>query len=286
MAQSRIIHADGSDERQEKHRCRWEDRYNNGDWHCSNCGAVVEKDEQINHNWYFCYHCGKRMEGTKDVRITNRKIAESMNWKEEWEKMYETAQRAFKDHRATLIQDSDRFTIIDWRKANGEGDYYCNFIVDKKRGSLIVSGDLGDSIATWFSPVTVSKLKRYIFHDISYYMSKFQCTSDDYCYDEKYVFECLMEHLFGYGEDFEENLESYVSTSEFYSIEEFKEEMMEEVNKSIHDDDFIPTERLCEIATDVYPDAWEGMHRLGAQIKTRVYLWAIGFNMACDQIGM
>ena len=61
MAQSRIIHADGSDERQEKHRCRWEDRYNNGDWHCSNCGAVVEKDEQINHR-------GQKMCGSQTER--------------------------------------------------------------------------------------------------------------------------------------------------------------------------------------------------------------------------
>ena len=39
----------------------WEDTYNDGDWHCSNCGAIVEKYEQINHNWYYCYHCGAKM---------------------------------------------------------------------------------------------------------------------------------------------------------------------------------------------------------------------------------
>ena len=208
------------------------------------------------------------------------------DWKTEWEKNYEIAQRSFKGHRATLIQDSDRFTIIDWRKANGSVDYYINFIVDKKRGSLIVSGDLGDSIATWYNPVTISNLKRYIYHDIPYYMSKFQCSSDDYYYEQEFVFECLMEHLFGYDEDFVENLESYVSASEFDSIEEFRAELMEEVNKSINNDDFIPTDRLYEIATDVYPDAWEGMNKLGARIQTRVYLWAIGFNMACNQLGM
>ena len=34
----------------------WVDQYNDENWHCSKCGAIVEKDEQINHNWYFCYH--------------------------------------------------------------------------------------------------------------------------------------------------------------------------------------------------------------------------------------
>lgn len=44
----------------------WEDKYNDGDWHCSNCGAIVEKDEQGRHNWYYCYHCGAKMEGVKN----------------------------------------------------------------------------------------------------------------------------------------------------------------------------------------------------------------------------
>lgn len=34
----------------------------NGDWHCSVCKAIVERDEQINHYWQYCYHCGAEME--------------------------------------------------------------------------------------------------------------------------------------------------------------------------------------------------------------------------------
>lgn len=33
-----------------------------GSAQCSECMAVVEADEWENHNWYFCYHCGARME--------------------------------------------------------------------------------------------------------------------------------------------------------------------------------------------------------------------------------
>lgn len=40
----------------------WKDKYNDGDWHCSVCGAIVEKDEQKRHNWYRCYHCGAKMD--------------------------------------------------------------------------------------------------------------------------------------------------------------------------------------------------------------------------------
>ena len=40
----------------------WVDRYNDGNWHCSICGAIVEKDEQTYRNWYWCYHCGAKMD--------------------------------------------------------------------------------------------------------------------------------------------------------------------------------------------------------------------------------
>lgn len=43
----------------------WEDKYGDGDWHCSVCGAIVEKDEQNRHNWNRCYHCGAKMDGNE-----------------------------------------------------------------------------------------------------------------------------------------------------------------------------------------------------------------------------
>ena len=42
-------------------KAEWKDRFNDGDWHCSNCGAIIEKDEQKRHYWVYCYHCGRRM---------------------------------------------------------------------------------------------------------------------------------------------------------------------------------------------------------------------------------
>lgn len=206
--------------------------------------------------------------------------------KDEWENAYKHAERHFKDHAATLIQDTDRFTIIDWRNKNGSSKYYINFIVDKKRGSLIVSGDLGDSIAVWYNPVEVSDLKKYIYKDIPYYMSKFQCTSDGIVYVENDVIEELIDGLFGTEDDREENIETYIAASYFDSFDDFKEEIAEEVQKSIHNRDFHPTDRLFELATDVYPDAWELFNGCGAKIDGRVYLWAIAFNMACNQLGL
>lgn len=41
---------------------QWIDKYGDGDWHCSCCGAIVENHEQDYRNWYFCYHCGAKMD--------------------------------------------------------------------------------------------------------------------------------------------------------------------------------------------------------------------------------
>ncbi|MGN1303758.1 MAG: hypothetical protein ACI4YB_01855 [Oscillospiraceae bacterium] len=198
-----------------------------------------------------------------------------------WEKWHTNALEAFKTHKATLIQDTERYCIIDWRKSDGDGEYYINFIVDKKRGSLIVSGDLGDSIATWYNPLTVSNLKSYIYKNIDYYMSKFQCSSDKYFYEEDYVFDSLIEHLE------KENIDNYIENSyKFDDFQEFEEEIRDQICNSIRDDEFVPTNELYEIATDIDADAWEYLYTCGAQIKGRVYLWAIGFNMACEQLGL
>ena len=55
------------------------------------------------------------------------------------EEILNKCKERFAAHKATLIQDTDRYMIIDWRKADGSIDYYVNYILDKKRGSLIIT---------------------------------------------------------------------------------------------------------------------------------------------------
>ena len=199
-----------------------------------------------------------------------------------WEKAYEHAERHFQNHEATLIQDSERYTIIDWRNKDGRSDYYINFIVDKKRGIFYVSGDLGDSIAAWYNKIEISDLKNYIYKDIEYYMSKFQCSTDRLCFDSDDVLNYLICELF----DDDEAINNYFSDHDDYL--QFREEMEEEIEKSLKECDslFYPTDRLFEMVTDIYDDAWELLYNPAAEIDLRVYLWAIGFYMACNQLGI
>jgi hypothetical protein len=198
----------------------------------------------------------------------------------DWDNQLKNAQERFKNHKAKLVADTEDFTIIDWRNADGRSDYYVNFFVDKRRGSLHVDGDLGSSIATWYNRLKVSDLKSYIYNDVGYYMGKFQCTSDDYIYDEDDVFE----ELVGYLE--KDNIEEYIETSgDFDDYDDFEETVRSEIANSIHDRrTFIPTERLYEIVTDIDDGAWEYISSCGKRVDGRVYLWAIGFYMAVEQL--
>ena len=182
----------------------------------------------------------------------------------------------FATHKATLIQNTDRYCIIDWRRADGGINHYVNYIVDKKRGSLIVSGDLGDSIATWYNSLDLANLKSYIH----YYISKIQCSSDLYSYDEDDVIEDIKARL-----DEPDVLEYIEENDRFESEEEFWEFVEDEVSSSIYDR-FIPSQNLSDVIEEIYYNSWEWLSDCGKRISTRVYLWAEGFYMACNQLGI
>ena len=40
---------------------RWQRRKGSDCWECSKCHAVLESDDIVRHNFYYCYHCGADM---------------------------------------------------------------------------------------------------------------------------------------------------------------------------------------------------------------------------------
>ena len=199
--------------------------------------------------------------------------------RDEWNHWLKHAENHFKDHKAKLVFNNEDFTVIDWRNKNGESNYYINFFVDKRRGSLHVDGDLGSSIATWYNRLKISDLKSYIYNDVEYYMGKLQCTSHKYCYDEDDAFLEFEDYI---GK---ENIEDYIELSDkYYDFEEFKTDVTDEICNSMRGKDFVVTDRLYEIATEFDADAFEWISSIGQSIDGRVYLWAIGFYMAVTQL--
>lgn len=191
----------------------------------------------------------------------------------------------FSTHKATVITENDRYLIIDWRREDDSGDYYINFIIDKKRGAFIVTGDLGDSIAIWYNPVTPENLKSWIYNDIGYYIGKIQCASDLYKYDEDDIINDIKENINETAiNDYIENNNRYF---EHNNTEEFWEYMKSLVSESMyeHDTVFVASDDLRNILEDLDPDWWEWLDDCGRHIDGRVYIWTIGFKMAMEQLG-
>lgn len=40
---------------------KWQRRKGSDCWECSECHAVMESDDFVRHNFYYCYHCGADM---------------------------------------------------------------------------------------------------------------------------------------------------------------------------------------------------------------------------------
>ena len=47
--------------KEERKKERWQRRKGSDCWECSECHAVLESDDIVRHNYYYCYHCGADM---------------------------------------------------------------------------------------------------------------------------------------------------------------------------------------------------------------------------------
>ena len=45
----------------ERKKGKWQRRKGSDCWECSECHAVLESDDIVRHNFYYCYHCGVDM---------------------------------------------------------------------------------------------------------------------------------------------------------------------------------------------------------------------------------
>lgn len=98
---------------------------------------------------------------------------------------------------STLVFEDDNFFIMDWRDKNGSGNLATRYIVDKQKGDLIIKGDSGECIASWYNPITVENLVHYI-NSAEYFIGKMRCSSHKYTYDYHDVEKDLEDEKQGY----------------------------------------------------------------------------------------
>lgn len=198
------------------------------------------------------------------------------------------ATKVFSTHKATLIQDDEQHTTIDWRRDDGSIEYYINFIVDKKHGNLIISGDAGYCVATWHRPLTIAKLKTYI-NDVPYFIKKIQCSTDKYTWDPEDIFADI-KNIFNECE-YNNRIQRYIKDINSYECSyetenNFWANIKNDIYESEYGDKFVPTSSLIDTMSYFDAEYYEWLYNCGRRIAFRVHLWVTGFIMACEQLGL
>lgn len=191
------------------------------------------------------------------------------------EERKERARNSFRNHEATIVLQNDDFFVVDWKNRNGSGEYAVRYLLDIKKGNFVVSGDLGDSVASWYNKVIPEKLKSFV-NDISYYIGKFQCTSDNYTYEMRDIRNDL------------EEIKQEAMEDEIAEVEQINEDFseMENILSDMSDDETYSDELIRLFEKYFNPWYESGFRDLGKRISQRVVLWAVGFQMACQQLGI
>lgn len=185
----------------------------------------------------------------------------------------------FKDHKAEVALENEDFLILDWKDRNGSKDYAVRYIVDCQNGILIISGDLGNCIASWYNPVTPDALAHYV-NNISYFIEKFQCSSCKY----NYRMEDIESDLESIKEEYLKD-ESRIYREPTEKIEKDFAEMLDLCKEITFGEDMSYPYSFIKIA-EKYVNPWDESEfaSLGKRIDGRVYMWAVGFQMALEQI--
>lgn len=191
------------------------------------------------------------------------------------QKQEAAARKRFQNHRATVIQKDENFFILDWRNASGSIEYFVRYILDIKRGTLVVSGDLGSCVASWHNTVQPKELAGYL-QEVPYFMGKFQCSSDTYCYHTANIKEDL-DAIKAECEPCDDQAAMEMD-NDFDSMLE----MLDECDLDKHP--AYPDE-LTELFAKYDEEWWSSdFATVGQRISPRVILWAVGYRMAMQQI--
>lgn len=182
---------------------------------------------------------------------------------------------------ATLVYEDDYLFVMDWKDKNGSGNLATRYIVDKKKGDLIIKGDAGCCIASWYNPVSVESLVHYI-NDTGYFIGKFQCSTNRYTYEWQDV-----------EEDLEDEKQEYLKMLHDGDIGRITEKELKEDFERMEDiltdfplsENCTYPEELTDLMSKYDPDWWEGsFSRLGQRISKRIYLWTYGYQEGVERI--
>lgn len=215
------------------------------------------------------------------------------------------AKRVLANFKATLVLSNEHFLVFDWRNPKS-GNMSARYIVDKDKGTLIISGDSGDCIATWFGHQTAQDIYDYV-DDEQYFIEKIQTTShlysfdlDDvemdiqelenelirHCNENEWSFEDVLQKLEEKGVSvycYNKTIPGIVNAATEIMRDWFYEnhDILEEANGNVPFPDkvfdmlraFDDVWYECGLATDI-----------GARVSSRITLWRLGYRMGYEQL--
>lgn len=201
--------------------------------------------------------------------------------KEIREKMLDIFSHYGQEFDAFLIQDDDNFFIVDWKDKNGSGNLATRYILDKKEGTFIITGDSGDCIACWYNELTPENLSVYV-SDVRYFMGKIQCSTD------KYTYEC--DDIEADLDEIKEELRKYYNEHPDYydwDVDDLDEDF-EDIKNYLYDFGWAGgqfPEDAYDLMSKFYSEVWESpFSDLGQRISNRIYLWAVGYQSAIEKL--
>lgn len=182
-----------------------------------------------------------------------------------------------------LVHEDESIFIMDWRDKNGSGNLATRYIVDKKKGTLIITGDAGDCIACWYNKLTPEDLAVYI-NSVGYFVGKMQCTTDKYEWRDEDIKTDLENIKAELIRDKREHPDWY-SWSETVIEDDFEYIADELDNYGWGGENQPFPDHIEDIMTKYYSEVWESPFAdMGKRISTRVYLWIVGYQTGIEKL--
>lgn len=184
----------------------------------------------------------------------------------------------FKDHIATFT-DLGNIKILDFKRPNSS-EYRIRFLFEEDYYRLHISGDLGELIASNYKNMCYEHFTDFV-HNTGYFEEKIDCHNRPiYTYDEEQARKDLIE-IFD-----ESEMKIHPYNNGYYSSDTEEEARDELISDMLHDfdEDRGFGSKAYELLSEVDPDCWEYIGRLGKQKTGILELYMLAFELAQKQL--
>lgn len=192
------------------------------------------------------------------------------------EKYVERAIEKFSNHKTRVVLNNERLFMLDWQGKNSVTVDEMHYILDKERGVFTLYGDWGEAVAYFSHRVEVEDLLFYLYTcSCNYFVEKI-VAGNPYVIDSELGAQDIKKEM-------KEIIESY--EQEGVDTEEAREDMrtMIELYKEFGDEVYG--------TNSLFWDLWdkyfvERDYEIGKRVSNKVYLWVLGFFVACEDAGL